>query len=201
MSDRIDHIGLYKIAESQAGYITSRDAIAAGMDRSTLSHHARPGGKFERARRGVYRFRDFPSSPHERVVAAWLSMDDVDAVVSHESALELFDLSDIVPDAVHISLPRSKRGQRKKSGVRIHTLANPPRGSEIRHVHSIPVTTPERTIVDVIAGHTRPEQAEMAVRQALARGLTTPGRLTNAAAGRSLRVRTEIARSLDGIGA
>lgn len=199
MSDKIDHVKLYKIAESQAGYFTSRDAMAVGMDRSTLSHHARPGGKFERARRGVYRFRDFPSSPHEHVVAAWLSVDDDDAVVSHESALELFDLADVIPDAVHISLPRGKRGQRKKPGVRIHALVNPPRGSEIRRVHAIPVTTPERTIVDAIAGNTQPEQVEMAVRQALARGLTTPRRLTDAAANRSRRIRKAVAHSLDGI--
>src|SRR6059036_2813522 len=99
VSDRIDHDGLYWIAESQAGYFTAQQALDAGMDRSTLRHHARPGGRYERARRGLYRLRHFPSSPHEHVVAAWLPLRDAGGVVSHESALELYDLSDVIPTA------------------------------------------------------------------------------------------------------
>src|SRR5262249_50086377 len=91
MSDTIDHDGLYLVAESQAGYFTTQQALAAGMDRSTLRHHARPGGRYERVRRGLYRLRHFPSSAHEHVVAAWLPMRDTGGVVSHESALELYD--------------------------------------------------------------------------------------------------------------
>ena len=74
MSDKIDHDGLYRIAESQAGYFTTQQALDAGMDRSTLRHHARPGGRYERVRRGLYRLRHFPSSPHEHVVAGWLDL-------------------------------------------------------------------------------------------------------------------------------
>jgi hypothetical protein len=40
MSDRIDHDSLYRLAESQAGYFTAEQALQAGMDRSTLLHHA-----------------------------------------------------------------------------------------------------------------------------------------------------------------
>ena len=103
MSDRVDHDALYRIAESQAGYFTAGQALAAGMDRSTLRHHARPDGRYERVRRGLYRFRHFPSSQHEYVVAAWLALPR-SAVVSHESALELYELSDVIPNAVHITL-------------------------------------------------------------------------------------------------
>ena len=70
MTDRIDHDGLYRVAESQAGHFTTEQALATGMDRSTLRHHARPGGRYERVRRGLYRLRYFPSIPHEHIVAA-----------------------------------------------------------------------------------------------------------------------------------
>src|SRR5688572_15875617 len=120
VSDRVDHDGLYLIAESQAGYFTAEQALGVGMDRSTLRHHARPGGRYERFRRGLYRLRHFPSSQHEHVVAAWLVLPSP-AVVSHESALELYELSDVIPNAVHITLPRAKRGQRARPGVRFHT--------------------------------------------------------------------------------
>jgi predicted transcriptional regulator of viral defense system len=195
MSDRVDHDGLYRLAESQAGYFTAEQALEAGMDRSTLIHHARPGGRYERVRRGLYRLRHFPSSPREHVVAAWLTLPSP-AVVSHESALELYDLSDVIPNAVHITLPRAKRGQRARAGVRFHMLTHPPGADEIRRVDGVLATTPERTIVDSLEAGTQPEQIELAIQQALERGLTTPRRLRAAAADRSNRVRTFVDRLL-----
>lgn len=195
MSDGIDHDSLYALAEAQAGYFTAGQALAAGMDRSTLSHHARPGGRYERVRRGLYRLRHFPSSPHEHVVAAWLPVQDASAVVSHESALELYALADVIPDAVHITVSRAKRGQRPRPGVRFHTLERPPQSSETRSVHGIPVTSPERTIADSLEAGTQPEQIELAVGEALERGLTTPRRLRAATDERPARVR----RFIDGV--
>jgi predicted transcriptional regulator of viral defense system len=200
MPDKIDHDGLYRIAESQAGYFTARQALEAGMDRSTLLHHARPGGRYERVRRGLYRFRHFPSSVHEHVVAAWLDLPSP-AVVSHESALELYDLSDVIPHAVHITLPRAKRGQRARPGVRFHMLTDPPGPNETRRVNGVLATNPERTIVDSLEAGTQPEQIELAVRQALERGLTTPRRLRAAATSRPTRVRRFIDRLLAAIAA
>jgi predicted transcriptional regulator of viral defense system len=195
MSDKIDHDSLYRIAESQAGYFTAHQALESGMDRSTLLHHARPGGRYERVRRGLYRLRHFPSGPHDHVMAAWLPLPEP-AVVSHESALELYDLSDVIPRAVHITLPRSKRGQRPRSGVRFHTVEHPPGPAETRRVVGVVVTSPERSIVDSLEAGTQLEQIELAVSQALERSLTTPRRLRAAAAGRPSRVRAFIERVL-----
>jgi len=194
MTDRVDHDGLYQVAESQAGYFTTEQALATGMDPSTLRHHARPGGRYQRVRRGLYRLRHFPSTPHEHVVAAWLALSNVPAIVSHESALELYDLSDVIPNAVHVTVSREKRGQRPRPGVRFHTLEHPPDANEIRRVAGVLATSPERTIVDSLEAGTQLEQVELAVDQALERGLTTPRRLRAAAAGRPARVRTLIDR-------
>lgn len=192
MSDRIDHDGLYRLAEYQAGYFLAQQAVDAGMDRSTLRHHAREGGRYYRVRRGLYRLRHFPSSPHEHIVAAWLPLRDAEGVVSHESALELHDLSDVMPGAIHISLPRAKRGQRPRPGVRFHTLEHPPSESETVAVRGVVATNPERTIVDAAEEGVQPEQVEMAIQQALDRAITTPRRLRTAAQARSLRVRRAI---------
>ena len=43
-------------------------------------------------------------------MAAWLAVGKQNAVVSHESALDLLDLSDVSPDRVHLTVPRSRRG-------------------------------------------------------------------------------------------
>jgi predicted transcriptional regulator of viral defense system len=192
----VDHDGLYRLAESQAGYFTTQQALAVGMERSTLRHHARPGGRYERVRRGLYRLRHFPTSPHEHVVAAWLPLRDAGAVVSHESALELYELSDVIPSATDISVPRSKRGQRPRPGVRLHTLVRPPGNGEIRRLAGVPVTTLERTILDALQGGTQLEQIELAITQAVDRGLTTPRRLRSAAVPRPARVRAFVDQTL-----
>jgi predicted transcriptional regulator of viral defense system len=167
------------------------------MDRSTLGHHSRPGGRYQRLRRGLYRLREFPSSSYEHVVAAWLPLRQAGAVVSHETALELHGLSDVIAEAVHLSLPRSERGQRRREGVKLHTLKSPPQKAEIGNVAGLPVTNPERTIVDVLEAGGQPEQAEMAIAQALERGLTTPRRLAKATSGHPGRVREFVEHSLE----
>jgi predicted transcriptional regulator of viral defense system len=196
MRDTPDHEALYRQAESQAGYFTANQAAAAGLDRRTLSHHARPRGRFERVAHGLYRVRQFPTTPHEHLVAAWLGVGIPEAVVSHESALELFDLSDVIADEVHISIPREKRRRHSRQGVRVHTTTRPPSGREVRRVHGVPATSPERSIVDMLDAGGQPEQAELAIAQALGRGLTTTNRLHMAAEGRSARVREQIDRFL-----
>ena len=196
MPDVID-LQLYRVAESQAGYFTTRQAAEAGMVRSTLSHHARPGGRYERVNWGVYRLRQFPTSPHEHVVAAWLSLRDPKAVVSHQSALELHDLSDVIADEVHLTIGRSGRWRSGRRGVRLHYVARPVPASQRVFVMGLPVTSVERTIVDYAQEGGQPEQVELATAQALVQGLTTRRRLRAVAAGRSKRVQVTIERALD----
>lgn len=134
------------------------------------------------------------TDPHEHIVAAWLGLGTLEAVVSHESALELFDLSDVIGDQVHISIPREKRRRHVRPGVRVHTTTRPLTKQNTRRAHGVPVTSPERTIVDVLEAGGQPEQLDLAVSQALDRGLTTPARLRSAAADRGMRVRDQIDR-------
>jgi predicted transcriptional regulator of viral defense system len=203
MSDtpKVDHDRIYRTAESQAGYFTRSQALASGMDGSTLQYHARPDGRYERVRRGLYRLRQFPTSSHEHVVAAWLPLQDAGAVVSHESALELYELSDVIPAAVHISLPRAKRGQRPRPGVRLHTLKHALKPTEVRTVHGMKVTTPDRAIVESFEDGTQAEQVELAVQQAIQRGVTSAKRLRNCASRRSERSRRFIEEAINRSGA
>src|SRR5690242_4300023 len=107
-SPRPDHACLFATASEQHGYFTSAQARGCGFTRFLLARHAATG-RFIRVRRGLYRLRDYPSSPREEVVAAWLAVGKDAAVVSHASALDLLGLSDVVPDLVHLTVPRSKR--------------------------------------------------------------------------------------------
>jgi predicted transcriptional regulator of viral defense system len=171
---------LYALAEGQGGFFTAQQALDAGVARSTLTYHAREGGALRRVGRGVYRLHRFPSSPHEHLMCAWLGLSRVGAVVSHVSALELMELTDRIADEVHVTVPRSKRGAVVPAGVRVHFTARPIEGHHRHTVSGIPVTGVERTIADVVRADGWSEQVDLAVRQSLSRGMTTPGRLSEA---------------------
>jgi predicted transcriptional regulator of viral defense system len=169
---------LYEIAEGQGGFLAAHQAVEAGISRSTLSYHAAEGNALERVMHGVYRLRRFPTPPHGHVIAGWLAVARADAVVSHESALELLDLTDVIADAVHVTLPRSKRGLRTPQGVRVHFTERLIDQRHRREVQGVPVTGVERTLADLLRAGGWTEQIELAIRQAIQRGLTTPRKLT-----------------------
>lgn len=195
---RPDRSRLFDIAAAQGGYFTSEQAKACGLSRALLSHHAKAGG-FVRARRGLYRFREYPPAPREQVLAAWLSLGKDAAVVSHESALKILDLSDVVPDAVHLTVPRSRRNLPSIPGVKIHTSSRAIRPDDVVVRDGVAVTSATRSILDAAEAGTSPEQIEMAVAQAVERGLAAPGRLREDAAERGKRVEDLISGAVHGI--
>jgi len=191
---RPDHSRLDRLAYAQEGYFTSAQAAEMGFSAQLLAHHAHDG-RFERVRRGLYRLRDYPTAPHEEIRAAWLALKDR-AMVSHESALELHGLSDVIADRVHLTVPREARGTRVPPGVALHTTTTPLSAADVTRRHGLLVTSPARSIVDAAATGTAPEQIESAIEQALREGMTTAGQLRRAAAGADRRVADLIDRSL-----
>jgi len=164
---RPDHQRLYEIAEQQAGYFTTAQAGAVGFSRPLLSYYARTG-RFDRIRQGIYRLVQFPGSPYEDLFVAWLRTGP-NSVISHESALAVYELSDVLPGEAHVIVPRS--ASRRRKGIRLHT--NRLRPDEVTRRAGLPITTVARTIADVIASGLAQEQAGQAIREALRRGLTT----------------------------
>jgi len=192
---RPDHQCLFEVASSQHGHFTAAQARVCGFGTDMVTHHARQG-RFVRLHRGVYRLRDYPSSPYDELVAAWLAVGR-DAVVSHESALAILDLSDVIPNTTHITVPRARRYLPSLPGVRLHTITHPLRREDVVGREGIRVTAPARAIVDAADIGTAPEQVEMAIRQAVRRGLLLPAQLRALAAGRGRRVAQLIERSLE----
>lgn len=184
MQDRVlpDVRGLETEAYEQSGYFTAGQARAHGASRQLVDHYISQG-RFRRVRRGLYRIHGFPTSQHDDMREAWMAVGARDALLSHESALVLLDLSDVIPDAVHLLVPRRRHGLRKPAGVSLHTH---PDGEAVPTVwrDGVPLTAPARTLVDV-AGLIQPEQLAMAVRQALRRGLLTAGQLQDEVARRA----------------
>lgn len=96
-----------------------------------------------------------------------------DAVVSDTSAARLWALLKTPDNApVHVTLPPADR--RRRPGVRIHY--RPLTRHEKTRIEGIPVTTVERTLLDIAAIVTT-AQLEKAIAEAYARNLTRPARL------------------------
>lgn len=119
-----------------------------------------------------------------------------EAVVSHQSALDLLELSDIIPAETHLTVPRSMRYRKNRPGVIVHTTTRQlgPRETTIRE--GFRITTPEITIADAAEIGVGPEQVEMAVVQALDRGITTERLLRREAGLHSQRVRDLIEQAI-----
>lgn len=181
-----DHARLFGIASEQAGYFTTTQARGAGFSSPLLRHHVR-SGRFMHVARGLYRLRDYPSTPREEVLAAWLRLAPK-AVVSHESALDILGLSDAIPNAIHLTVPRTFRKLTSLPGVTIHTTVRPVRPSDIVNRDGIRLTNAARTIADVVEAGLAPDQVELAVRSAIDRGFATPRQLRAAASNRGRRV-------------
>ncbi|MDY7095443.1 MAG: type IV toxin-antitoxin system AbiEi family antitoxin domain-containing protein [Acidobacteriota bacterium] len=167
-SDTPDWDSLFDIAQAQAGYFTTEQAAHAGYSPQLLAYHR--DNKVERVRRGIYRLVHFPASDHEDLVVLWL-WSEQEGVFSHETALALHDLSDILPSRAHLTLPASWRRRRLRvpSGL---VLSFADIGDEDRaSFEAVPVTRPLRTLRDCIEAHVEPRLVEQAIRQARWRGL------------------------------
>jgi predicted transcriptional regulator of viral defense system len=132
-------------------------------------------------RQGLYRLSDYPTGEHDEIRAAWLTVGTERAIVSHESALVLHGLSDVLPNTVHLLVSREHRGARAPNGVTLHTTTTPIPDSDITTRHGMRVTTPARTIIDAARSGTAPEQIQLAIRQALQDDRTTTDQLAERA--------------------
>ena len=171
MKNKPDFDHLYQIAEGQAGYFTTKQAHVAGYSRERLSDLT-VRNQFKRIQHGIYRLPHFPTSRFEDLHVANLRIGP-DSVISHESALAVYELSDVLPTKTHIIMPRT--GSRRRKGIQLHT--HKLQKDEITLREGLQITTVERTIADMIVSGISYQHAQQAIREALQRGLTTESKL------------------------
>jgi len=167
---------LLAIATPQEGYFTAAQARAAGYSYSAQRYHAQKGD-WRRMERGVYYLSDYDSPifpRHDLILLSLMSMDrngEPQAVVSHETALEVHEMSDINPMRIHLTLPPTSR-KRMPDGVIITHGVVPQGEYEVRE--GFRLTTPLRTLKDVTESPGVWPHLADAVRDALRMGLVTP---------------------------
>lgn len=190
---------LFETASTQAGYFSAAQARAAGYSAHAVLYHVATGD-FERVSRGFYRLREFPSSSHEDVIAAWVKAGPDRAVVSRETALSLYELSTVRPHKIDLTVPRELRppGNRPRwPSVRIHTTTRAFGRGEVVRRFGVRITSPARTVLDAAEAGTDPEYIVDAVATALERGLATDGDLKHVAQHRPARVKRLIERAIE----
>lgn len=168
---------LYEIAAGQSGYVTTKQAAEAGYSTHLLRKHIH-AGRVTRPQRGIYRLVHFPCGEHEELVTAWLWSEQA-GVVSHQTALSLHGLSDVLPHQVHLTLPEAwhRRRLRVPAGVVLHhaDVAS----EEWSWFGPVPATGVGRTLRDCAQSGLSPELLRQAAQQALRRGLVTRSELSD----------------------
>jgi predicted transcriptional regulator of viral defense system len=167
---------LFALAEEQDGLFTSREARSLGIQDSVLVR-LRQRGRLERMSRGVYRIAHYPAERlaqyREAVLWAQASNGPERIALSHETALLLYGISDVNPARVNLTVPVSARMRRvHPKWIELHraNLAT----EDIQLHEGMPVTTVERSILDVLATTHRSDFAREAITDALRKGLLNP---------------------------
>lgn len=192
---------LVEIAREQEGYFTAGQALSVGYTYRQQNYH-KHRGNWLYIDHGVYRLRNYPESEHEDLVrwSFWSRnrRGDFQATISHDTALAIHELGDVMPGKIHLTVPP---GFRKKatggSVLHIARLAQ----HDIEHRHGFNVTTPFRTILDVADSPLSPDLFEGVVRDALRRGMVRSKQLLSAELPREakerLRTAVEVAEQVE----
>jgi predicted transcriptional regulator of viral defense system len=174
---------LFDFAEQQQGFFTTKQAKAAGFAENTHPYHVQ-AGNWVRERRGIYRLALYPAADRPDLVlwALWSRNRDeeVEGVYSHQTALSLYDLSDLNPAKLHMTVPSDFRRNSEIPGILVLHYADLPK-SDVQAGSGFKFTRPLRTILDLIeTGTVERNFLRQALRQAVERGLITRQQIRSA---------------------
>jgi len=167
---------LFEIAEAQEGFFTAKQAKAAGFAENTHPYHVQVGN-WIREHRGIYRLALFPPADHPDLVkwALWSKNrnEAIEGVYSHQTALSLYELSDLNPAKLHMTVPTHFRRNSEIPGILVLHFADLAT-EDVQSAQGFKYTRPLRSILDLIeADSVERTFLRQALRQALHRGLIT----------------------------
>lgn len=173
---------LPNLARHQYGIVSRAQALRAGLTEDMIHHKIR-SDRWRRVYPGVYATFTGVPGRGARLWAAVLSAGP-GAVLSHETAAELLELTDKPAEMIHVTVPR-QRHVAAVSGISIHRSG---RAVEAVLGHSNPPRTRvEETVLDLTQTAATFDDVCGWVTRAFARDLTDEGRLRAA-----MRQRTKL---------
>lgn len=160
---------LAEAAADKFGLLTLDDAKQVGYQPKTIVTLAERG-QLERVSRGVYRVPFLPGGEMQAYMAAALWPQGAAGVLTHETALDLWDVSDVNPAKIHITVPRAHRPQRDiPKAYIIHREDLDP--ADVTAIEGVPVVRLVRAIRQSAELHVGRDLLEQAVRHGRSRGL------------------------------
>ncbi len=183
---------ILELAARQHSLIGREQALALGMTPGQINARVRRG-RLEVAARGVYRVPGSVPTWEQRLMAAVLATG-AGAAASRCSAGALWRLPGFRPGPVEVTQGKGPSSRNPQRGLHDSRFLPP---HQVRIVDAIPVTSPERTILD-LCGCVHPLRAERALDNCLAMDATTVGKLgvMLAETGRRGRTGTALLRRL-----
>ncbi|GAB4229718.1 MAG: hypothetical protein Tsb0021_07600 [Chlamydiales bacterium] len=183
MSKYTNEQRLYDIASLQQGYFTARQAKEAGYTDSRFAYYVKKG-RWTREGRGIYRLANYPVGDRPDLVywSLWSCSrsGEVQGVFSHQTALAIHDLSDVMPAKYHLTVPTSfRKFNAPPENLVLHFGHLHPH--EVLEFEGFKVTSPEKTINDVLLDGRIPEEFVIqAILDGLAKGVISKSRLISA---------------------
>jgi very-short-patch-repair endonuclease len=154
------------ITGCQYALITSRQALEAGVSRAAIQRRV-ASGEWTVVRRGVYRVTAAPTSWRQSVLARVLAAGD-GAVAGARTAAALWKVPGFPMDVIEVRNHYGKTRRPLQRGRAESCLLLP---HHCTVIDRIPVTTPTRTIFDIIP-LINADRAERALDNGIAMGLT-----------------------------
>jgi very-short-patch-repair endonuclease len=158
---------LAELAQRDHGVLATAELLACGLTHPGIYRRAR-AGRLHRLHHGVYAVGHVALSREARWLAA-VKACGTGAVLSHQSAAELWELSPRRPDPIHVTVP-AERCPRSRGGIIVHRSKTLTSHDSVRR-DRIPVTTPSRTLRDLKRVLPR-ERWEAAMDRARSRGFS-----------------------------
>jgi hypothetical protein len=167
---------LYEIADSQQGFFTRQQAVAAGFAGNTHPYHVH-AKNWIREYRGVYRLVQFPQppNPHLMLWSLWSRnrRGIIEGIYSHETALSLHNISDANPVKLNMTVPKHFRRSSPIPRILILHRADLPT-DDIAGIHGVKVTKPLATIITLLGeGRVSKDILIQALRDGLRLGVIT----------------------------
>lgn len=163
------------IASCQWGMITTAQARIHGVARANLAHRVQSGELERTGLHGIYRLATAPSSPRDDLRAAWLytnpevlaperlAMPGHDAVVASAAAAMVHGIGDVYPAPYRMIVPARRQSALGTIAYSWRALDS----QDVQVVGGLPVTTRERTLVDLLGDEGDVSVAADALRDAL----------------------------------
>lgn len=165
---------LYQLADGQQGFFTAKQSIDCGFSSKNHAYYVKKG-KWIKEGRGIYRLANYPQGERPDLILWYLwsrNLQDIpQGIYSHQTALDLYDLCDIMPSRLHMTVPKNFRRRIAIPKI-LKIYKRDILDIDIKYYLGVKVISPLRTLIDVIEEESLSHDLiQQAISNALNRGL------------------------------